>query len=108
MIEIAKALSLDARILVMDEPTASLSGREVERLFDIIRGLKEEEVSIIFISREPGGAIRGSVDRRCLRYLHQLTAGMSSRSRWSQIRVPLRRTCTVARSSGRIGYSRSK
>ena len=50
MVEIAKALSLDAQILVMDEPTASLSGQEVERLFEIIRGLKEEEVSIIFIS----------------------------------------------------------
>ncbi|MBA2344383.1 MAG: sugar ABC transporter ATP-binding protein [Rubrobacter sp.] len=50
MVEIAKALSLDARILVMDEPTASLSGQEVERLFEIIRGLKEEEVSMIFIS----------------------------------------------------------
>jgi ribose transport system ATP-binding protein len=50
MVEIAKALSLDARILIMDEPTASLSEREVERLFDIIRGLKSEEVSMIFIS----------------------------------------------------------
>ncbi|MCA1731277.1 MAG: sugar ABC transporter ATP-binding protein [Actinobacteria bacterium] len=50
MVEIAKALSLEARILVMDEPTASLSGQEVERLFEIVRGLKEEEVSMIFIS----------------------------------------------------------
>ncbi len=50
MVEIAKALSLDARILVMDEPTASLSGQEVERLFEIVRGLKEDEVSMIFIS----------------------------------------------------------
>ncbi|MFL6057537.1 MAG: sugar ABC transporter ATP-binding protein [Rubrobacteraceae bacterium] len=50
MVEIAKALSLDARILIMDEPTASLSGQEVERLFEIVRGLKEEEVGVIFIS----------------------------------------------------------
>ncbi len=50
MVEIAKALSLNARILIMDEPTASLSGQEVERLFDIVRGLKEEEVAMIFIS----------------------------------------------------------
>jgi ribose transport system ATP-binding protein len=50
MVEIAKALSLNARILIMDEPTASLSGQEVERLFEIIRDLKEEEVSMIFIS----------------------------------------------------------
>lgn len=50
MVEIAKALSLDARILIMDEPTASLSGQEVERLFEIVGSLKEHEVGIIFIS----------------------------------------------------------
>jgi ribose transport system ATP-binding protein len=50
MVEIAKALSLNARILIMDEPTASLSGQEIERLFEIVRGLKEEEVAMIFIS----------------------------------------------------------
>jgi ribose transport system ATP-binding protein len=50
MVEIAKALSLDARVLIMDEPTASLSGQEVERLFEIVRGLKGEEVGVIFIS----------------------------------------------------------
>ena len=50
MVEIAKALSLDARILIMDEPTASLSGQEVERLLEIIRGLQEDEVGIVFIS----------------------------------------------------------
>ncbi|MDP8973928.1 MAG: sugar ABC transporter ATP-binding protein [Actinomycetota bacterium] len=50
MVEIAKALSLNARILIMDEPTASLSGQEIDRLFEIVRGLKEEEVAMIFIS----------------------------------------------------------
>lgn len=50
MVEIAKALSLDARILIMDEPTASLSGQEVERLFEIIHGLKEDDVGVVFIS----------------------------------------------------------
>ena len=50
MVEIAKALSLNARILIMDEPTASLSGQEAERLFQIVRGLKKEEVAMIFIS----------------------------------------------------------
>ena len=50
MIEIAKALSQDARILVMDEPTASLSGREIERLFAVIRRLRGEGVAIIYIS----------------------------------------------------------
>lgn len=50
MVEIAKALSLEARVLIMDEPTASLSGQEVQRLFEIVRGLEQEEVGVIFIS----------------------------------------------------------
>ncbi|MFA7370608.1 MAG: sugar ABC transporter ATP-binding protein [Sphaerochaetaceae bacterium] len=50
IVEIAKALSLNAEILVMDEPTAALAGFEVERLFEIIARLKKEGVSIIYIS----------------------------------------------------------
>ena len=50
MVEITKALSLNARILIMDEPTASLSGQEVDRLFEIIRGLQEDDVGVVFIS----------------------------------------------------------
>lgn len=50
IIEIAKALSLQAEILVMDEPTAALTGNEVDRLFEIIGRLKREGVSIIYIS----------------------------------------------------------
>jgi rhamnose transport system ATP-binding protein len=41
LVEIAKALSFDARVLVMDEPTAALSGVEVERLFAVVRGLRD-------------------------------------------------------------------
>ena len=50
MVEIAKALSQNARILVMDEPTAALSDREAERLFAIMRRLKGDGVAIIYIS----------------------------------------------------------
>jgi ribose transport system ATP-binding protein len=50
MVEIAKALSQQARILVMDEPTAALSDPEIERLFGIIRTLKADGVAIIYIS----------------------------------------------------------
>lgn len=50
IIEIAKALSLKAEILVMDEPTAALTGNEVDRLFEIIGELKDNGVSIIYIS----------------------------------------------------------
>ncbi len=49
-VEIAKALSQRARVLVMDEPTAALSDREIERLFAIIRALKQDGVAIIYIS----------------------------------------------------------
>jgi ribose transport system ATP-binding protein len=50
MTEIAKALSLDAELLIMDEPTATLTEREIERLFDAIRRLRERRVSVIYIS----------------------------------------------------------
>src|SRR5690606_23331574 len=50
VIEIAKAISLDARLLIMDEPTAALSGVEVERLFGIARGLRDEGRALVFIS----------------------------------------------------------
>ena len=49
-VEIAKALSLDARILIMDEPTAALTESDVEQLFSIVRLLRDRGVSIIYIS----------------------------------------------------------
>jgi len=50
LVEVAKALSLHARILVMDEPTSALANHEVERLFSVIRALKASGVAIIYIS----------------------------------------------------------
>ncbi len=50
IIEIAKAISLDAKVLIMDEPTAALSGVEVERLFTVARRLRDEGKAIVFIS----------------------------------------------------------
>ena len=50
LIEIAKALALDAEILLMDEPTSSLTEKEVTKLFDTIRRLKDNGTSIIYIS----------------------------------------------------------
>ncbi len=50
IIEIAKAISLDARLLIMDEPTAALSGVEVDRLFAVARGLRDEGRALVFIS----------------------------------------------------------
>jgi ribose transport system ATP-binding protein len=50
MIEVAKALSLEARILIMDEPTAALTEHEIKELFTTIRGLRDKGVSIVYIS----------------------------------------------------------
>jgi rhamnose transport system ATP-binding protein len=49
LIEIAKALSFDAHVLVLDEPTASLSAHEVERLFAIVRRLRDRGVAVLFV-----------------------------------------------------------
>jgi rhamnose transport system ATP-binding protein len=49
-VEIAKALSLNTRVLIMDEPTASLSAHEVAQLFKLARALREQGVAILFIS----------------------------------------------------------
>ncbi|HBM80571.1 MAG TPA: D-xylose ABC transporter ATP-binding protein, partial [Clostridiaceae bacterium] len=50
MVEIAKALSIKTRLLIMDEPTSSLTEKEVKDLFATIRGLKNKGITIIFIS----------------------------------------------------------
>jgi len=50
MVEIAKALSVDAKILIMDEPTSALTAKEIEDLFRIIRKLREEGRGIVYIS----------------------------------------------------------
>ena len=50
LIEIAKALSFDARVLILDEPTASLSAHEVERLFTIVRQMRDRGVAVLFVS----------------------------------------------------------
>jgi rhamnose transport system ATP-binding protein len=50
LVEIAKALSLRARVLVMDEPTAALSGAEVDRLFAVVRSLRDAGAAVLFVS----------------------------------------------------------
>jgi rhamnose transport system ATP-binding protein len=50
VVEIAKAISLNARVLIMDEPTAALSGVEVDRLFAVTRTLQERGAAVLFIS----------------------------------------------------------
>jgi len=58
LVEIAKAVSLDARILIMDEPTSALSAAEVEVLFKVIADLKKQGVAIVYISHRLEELIR--------------------------------------------------
>lgn len=51
-VEIAKALAADAKVLIMDEPTSSLTDGEIEKLFKVIRQLKSEGVGIVYISHK--------------------------------------------------------
>ncbi|WP_045234419.1 sugar ABC transporter ATP-binding protein, partial [Deinococcus pimensis] len=50
LVEIAKALSFQARVLIMDEPTAALTGQETERLFRVVRGLRARGAAVLFIT----------------------------------------------------------
>lgn len=50
MVEIAKALSNDIKVLIMDEPTASLSDNDIENMFKVVKGLQEKGISIIYVS----------------------------------------------------------
>ena len=52
MVEISKALTMNAQLIIMDEPTAALSGREVDKLHEIIRDLKAKGISIIYVSHK--------------------------------------------------------
>ena len=60
LVEIAKALSQDARILVLDEPTAALTDTEVETLFGILNSLRERGVGLIYISHKLNEVLRMS------------------------------------------------
>ncbi|HIE99252.1 MAG TPA: sugar ABC transporter ATP-binding protein [Planctomycetes bacterium] len=62
LVEIARALSVDARVLIMDEPTSSLSQHETERLLKVVKDLRSRGVSVIYISHRLG-EVRELADR---------------------------------------------
>ena len=67
MIEIAKAVSYDSKVIVMDEPTSSLTEKEVEHLFRILKKLKENNTGIIYISHKMEEILRISDDVTIMR-----------------------------------------
>ena len=78
LLEIVKALSLDARLVIMDEPTSSLTLAETDRLMHVIAGLKADGVSVIFITAP---AERGETLRRPRRGAARRPRGRRARSR---------------------------
>ncbi len=81
MVEIAKALSLDARVIIMDEPTSSLTISETERLLAVVADLRSHGVAIIFITHRLGEIMRCADRVVCLR--DGRTVGTLSREQMS-------------------------
>ena len=78
MVEVAKALSLDADLIVMDEPTSSLTEKETEILFSIMRRLQEQGVAIIFITHRLEEVFEVSDRITVLRDGHHITTAPTS------------------------------
>ena len=92
LVEIAKALSQDASILVLDEPTAALTDTEVETLFDILKQLKKDGVGMIYISHKLDEVFRMS-DR--------ITILRDGRTVGTESTAALTRNVVIARMVGR-------
>ena len=83
MVEIAKAISYDASLIIMDEPTSAITEREVAHLFKMIRSLKEKGVSMIYITHKMGEVFQIADDITVLRdgtYVDTVLASKSNRN----------------------------
>ena len=85
MIEIAKAVSADAQIVVLDEPTSSLTEKEVDHLFRIIRTLKEQGCGIIYISHKMEEILEISDDVTVMRDGQYVYSGLASEMNTDQL-----------------------
>ena len=85
LVEIAKALSHDAQVLVLDEPTAALTDSEVETLFGILQSLRERGVGMIYISHKLDEVFRISDRITVLR--DGRTVGTNATSQWTESQV---------------------
>jgi len=120
MVEIAKALSMDARVVIMDEPTSALSLREVQELFEIIHQLKAAGKTIIFISHKfdeifgiadsytvlrdgkfIGSGVLADTDTA---NLVKMMVGRSVNQRYPKAVVPLGEVMLEVKKLGRTGY----
>ncbi|MBN1298849.1 MAG: sugar ABC transporter ATP-binding protein [Actinobacteria bacterium] len=85
MVEIAKALSLDARLIIMDEPTATLTEKEVIKLFEVINELKKNGVSIIYISHRLEEAFKLSERITVLRDGEKISTKLTSQTNEDEV-----------------------
>ncbi len=77
IVEISKALLMNARLVIMDEPTTSLTDNEIERVFETMRKLKSEGVGIIFISHKLKEVIEICDKYTILRDGHMISSGLT-------------------------------
>lgn len=85
MIEIAKAVSADAQIVVLDEPTSSLTEKEVEHLFRIIKTLKEQGCGILYISHKMEEILKISDDVTVMRDGQYVYSGLATELNTDQL-----------------------
>ena len=65
IVAIAQALSINAKLVIMDEPTSALSKQETERLFEIVRQLKAQGITIVYVSHSWRKSSKSPIGSQC-------------------------------------------